>query len=216
MDTVILLLEPYRPWLMPVLAFLLLLVGIALVVATARIAKANRRLVATVEAQARHADRPIVVVRPMIDPVTMIIFLKIANIGRSPAENLELSMNKPFHQFGDRQRNRNVAGFHAFDNILPSFPPGQELSFHLGTGANLFGERRDEDATPPLFKVAAKYLYDGSLIEEETTLDLRQLYMNATMPIPLRQELENINRTLQEIASLWKNSSIADTEPTES
>ncbi len=202
-------LAPYKDYFFPASLVLLTLLATIYVVIGAvhagsvrRLVREQRELIAAMQAQAEAAIRPYIEVRTVIDPVTLLLVLQIRNGGRSAARDLRLSLDRPFYQFGQKREERNIARFHAFAQVVPSLAPGQELAFHLGTGASIFGENRRDDLTPSVFAVTARYRDDaGRELADETTVDLRALLMGASMATPLKQELEAINKSVQEAAA---------------
>ena len=71
------------------------------------ILRANRAAVAAMRDQMADQNRPYVHVSVQVRLGTPVLQLLVRNVGRSPAENLRLHIDRDFYQFGDRSEARN-------------------------------------------------------------------------------------------------------------
>jgi hypothetical protein len=101
---------------------------------TYHILGANRDTVRSMQEQTRILEeqnaalaRPLVSVSVLPQPGTIIFMLRIANVGRSAAELLRLTLDKDIYQFGDDAAEKN----------LPVLAPSGEIWFYLGTSINV-------------------------------------------------------------------------------
>lgn len=163
---------------------------------TARILRANREVIQLMKQEQDAQKRPYVVVSPFSVPRRDMLYLKIANLGRSPATNLKLSLSSPFYQFGKKQPETDLSTFWAFRSPVPSFAPGAEIIFYLANGLVLFGDKVDAAVTPLVFHVSASYDHEGKSIIESTTVDLNQFRGAALQPDPLAHELAELTKVL--------------------
>lgn len=163
---------------------------------THRIARSNERSAEIMARQTELLTRPYVEVSVFVPPKIPVLYLRIANTGKTAARNLRLTMDRPFHQYGEAKRS-NLAELSAFNQPIDSFPPGAELIFALAQGFVIFGENADPDITPPEFNVTASYEYENRTVTEVTHVELRP-YLGSTMePSPLIEELERIRKAIE-------------------
>ncbi len=59
-----------------------------------------------------------------LEPDNPIFYLRISNVGKTAANDLKLSLDKPFYPFGEKKEDNNLAECFAFKNVITSFPPG--------------------------------------------------------------------------------------------
>lgn len=167
-----------------------------------RILKANENVVSVMQAQHESMTRPYIIVRAFTDPGNPIIFLEIRNTGLTAATDLRLTLDRDFYQFGERPpQGRNLTDANAFQYPIESFPPGATLNFYLATGQNIFGEGANQDLTPGLFKVTARYSYTGKTVTEATAIDLKQFLGTRLDETELTQNLKEIKKALGGITS---------------
>ncbi len=195
---------------LPAGEFLNFLTG-ALVLITGFYAWVTHGILRITQDQTEAFNRPHVTIALYNLPRNPIIYLKIANTGRTSANNLRLTIDQDFFAFGERKEHRNIANFSAFKEEIQSFLPGAELIFALAQGFVLFGDEADPECTPTVFNVTATYSYAGKAVTETTTVDL-QPYFSAQLPPDsmidalkgIREELkhiEHIKGELQRIAA---------------
>ena len=158
---------------------------------THRIAKASEE---SVEAMAR----PYVTVAPYIRPHTPILYLRIENSGRTGAQNVRLTLDRDFFQFGENDRaEKNLRTRSAFTAPIDTLAPGHQLNFALGQGWVIFGENARPEITPPQFNVTAEYEYRGRNIVEVNRIDLRPYLGSEGERDPMVEELEQIRKEIE-------------------
>ena len=134
---------------------------------------ATRRSVETMRQQTDALSRPYVVVSPFVDSKYALLCLRVLNTGKTAAEHLRLTIDRPFYRFGSTAESENLASFAAFQNEIPSFAPGAELCFALAVGRTLLGDKADDDRTPKAFRITATYSFAGRTVTEPTEIDFR-------------------------------------------
>ena len=68
-------------------------------------------------------NRPIVSVSVQVRMGTPIVQLLIRTVGRSPAQNLRLRLDRNFFQYGEKGDGRNLAKQSAFSQAIDCLPP---------------------------------------------------------------------------------------------
>lgn len=190
-----------------ILTALLLVVTAFYAWATFNILKANQAIVTVMRDQIELQTRPYIQPSLFLVPESNIFCLRIRNIGKTAALDVQLSLDRDFYQFGEKRNERNLRTFKAFSQPIRSFPPTAELEFWLAQGPHLFGESNDESVTPRVFSVKAIYEFSGKRVEETTTLDL-QPYLNSDIPRnyvaheirELKRVLEDLKRNIENLA----------------
>ena len=164
---------------------------------TFNILKANERIVEKMHDQQEAMYRPYISISPVVYPENPIAFLKIKNTGLTAANNLRLSLDKDFFQFGEKKEERNLKSHSAFKDQITSFVHGAEIYFYLAQSFVIFGEKGGEDLTPPTFAVTAEYEYLGKKVTEKTVIDLCP-YLGAANPHdPLVRQLKDIKEAIE-------------------
>jgi hypothetical protein len=167
---------------------------------THRIAKATEASVAAINRQSEASLRPYITVAPFVRPKALFLYLRIANNGRTAADNLRLTLDHDFFQWGKKDHpERNLRTQSAFTHPIDSFAPGAELLFALGQGWVLFGADADPTSTPLQFNVMAAYEFFGKEVEETTHVDLRPFLGSEGEADPLVEELERIRKELEKL-----------------
>jgi hypothetical protein len=167
---------------------------------TLRIAKATEASVSMMNRQMEATTRPYITVSPFIRPKALFLYLRVSNTGRTAAENLRLTLDRDFFQWGSKEHPaKNLKTQSAFAQPIDSFAPGAELLFGLGQGWVLFGEDADQAVTPVQFSVTATYEFLGKTMEETTRVDLRPYAGSEGEADPLIEELERIRKELEEL-----------------
>ena len=161
---------------------------------TYRMAKASEASVEAMRNQSESLLRPYITVSPFIRANTPILYLRVKNTGKTGAQNLRLSIDRDFLQFGDRE---NLRALSAFTTPIDSLPPGAELIFGLAQGWILFGEKSKPDVCPSQFNVTASYDFSGKTVQEITQVDLRPYLGTEGEHDPIVEELEKIRRVLE-------------------
>src|SRR5947208_11651912 len=82
---------------------------------THKMAKASDASVQAVRDQSEAMLRPYVTVSPFVRPHTPFLYLRVENSGRTGAENLRLTIDRDFFQFGETDRSeKNLRTMSAF------------------------------------------------------------------------------------------------------
>jgi hypothetical protein len=168
--------------------------------ATFKIMQANQRTLTALQDQTDALLRPYVSISVVTLPNNVVFYLRIANTGKTGAENLRLTMDRDFYQYGQQSR-PNLRTIPAFQQPIEQLPPGTEISFGLAQGFVILGENADPSLTPPVFTITATYSYGQKTVTETTTIDLRPYMQGRTVPDPIVDELKQIReKALKDIA----------------
>lgn len=168
---------------------------------TYKMAKASEASVQAVREQSEAMLRPYVSISPYVRPHTTVLYLRIENTGRTAAENLRLSMDKDFFQFGEaKQLDHNLRTKAAFVDVIQSLPPGGKLIFALAQGFTIFAPDADSGVVPKQFAVTAAYGFTGKQVSETHRVDLRPYISSEGEQDPIVEELEK----LRKVAEKWK------------
>jgi hypothetical protein len=173
------------------------------------ILRANRAAVAAMRDQMADQNRPYVHVSVQVRLGTPILQLLVRNVGRSPAENLRLHIDRDFYQFGDRSEARNLAKRSAFTKPIDCLPPMSELLFDLGMGFKIFAADADPAVSPPTFVVSAEYGHGKRTYSEKTHVDLRP-YVGTSVPHhPVVEQLERVRESIDKLSDAAKQAATA-------
>lgn len=165
---------------------------------TYKMAKTSEASVQAVREQSEAMLRPYVTISPFVRPHTTILYLRIENTGKTAAEDLKLSIDKDFFQFGEaKQTTRNLRTMKAFVEPIKSLPPGGKLIFALGQGFVIFAESADQVVVPTQFAVTAEYHFGVRKISEVNHIDLRPFVGSEGEREPLVDEVEKIRQLLE-------------------
>ncbi|MDD2180444.1 hypothetical protein OIN59_23665 [Acidovorax sp. D2M1] len=168
---------------------------------TYKMAKASEASVQAVREQSEAMLRPYVSVSPYVRPHTTVLYLRIENTGRTSAENLQLSMDKDFFQFGEAKRpDHNLRTKAAFVDTIQSLPPGGSLVFALAQGFVIFAPGADVTVVPQQFSVTATHSFAGKQVIETHRIDLRPYIGSEGERDPVVDELEKLRKVAEE----WK------------
>jgi len=127
----------------------------------------TNRQVALLADQFRETNRPFVIAK--LGTYAGVIFsLEIENIGRSPATSLRLSLDKDFYPFGN---NKNLRELEAFNREIPTFAPGERMTFLLSQGHKMDNVIDGVDRTPSRFSVSAMYDFQSRAYAETYLID---------------------------------------------
>lgn len=85
---------------MELLTALLVIITAVYVILTHHIAQANRASVAAIREQTSALNRPYLVVNAILQKDLTNLYLRIANLGRTAATNLHLSLDRDFYRAG--------------------------------------------------------------------------------------------------------------------
>jgi len=156
-------------------------------------------------AQAAATSRPYISVRIRMRHDTLRV-LEIENIGKSPALDLVMALNKEFHIMGVTESER-IPGIHrafSFHNTIPVFSNGMKLLFPLATGDKLKDSSPDDPLIPLVFTLTATYGYAGQRYSEVHSIDLR-LFDNSMVEKNFELDrLSTISKSLESIAASVK------------
>ena len=166
--------------------------------ATYRILKANEGVVTAMREYLLAANRPYVTVTIFLRAANPIFYLSIKNIGKSPARDLLLKIDKDFWRFGERRNDKNIKSLNAFSKSIESLPPNAELQIALALGAQVFGAGSDPNVTPPVFTIEARYSGVGKQqYTEHTTVDLHAYLATDIPQDSLVSEAQGIRRAVE-------------------
>lgn len=172
--------------------------------ATYRILKANEHVVEAMREQAEATFRPYVIVTVRLEPDNPIFYLRVANIGRTAAANLRLTIDRSFFKFGEKGDKNDLASFSAFNRQIDSLPPDSEIIFGLAQGFVVFSPGADEAICPKRFTVTANYRFGEKQVEERHHIDLGP-YLHADVPQdPIVRKLRSINESLGNLTAVVK------------
>lgn len=168
---------------------------------THKMAKASEASVQAMREQSEAMLRPYVTISPYVRPHTTVLYLRIENTGRSAAENLRLSIDKDFFQFGEaKQPDHNLRTKSAFVEPIQSLPPSGKLVFTLAQGFIIFAPEADPNHVPQQFTITATYRFGEKEFTEANRIDLRPYIGSEGELDPVVEELEK----LRKVAEKWK------------
>ncbi len=180
-------------------------ITIILVIITGIYAYLTYRISKSTEASTIAAVRPYITIAPYIRAHTPFIYLRIKNTGKSSANNLCLTINKDFYQFGEANNpERNIKNLPSFQNAIDSFAPDMELSLALGQGWVILDES-NQNITPSQFTITSVYSYGLTKIKEEHRIDLRSYKGTEGERNVVAEELEKIRKEIEKIAKKGAN-----------
>lgn len=165
---------------------------------TFRIMMANERTVAVMRDQAETVSRPYITVNVFSVPNGVLFYLRIANTGRTGANNVRLSLDRDFYQYGQKNR-PSLRDATVFQQPIDQLPPGAELIFGLAQGFVVLGAEADPSVTPPVFSISATYSFGDKTVSEKTTIDLRPYKESMDPPSAVADELKKIREQLEKI-----------------
>lgn len=163
--------------------------------ATFRILRANEAVVAAMKEQTEAQLRPYVVVSASPRIGTTLLCLLIENVGRSPALNLRMKMDRDFFPHAEHREHENIAKLPAFAEPIRSLAPGAKIIFILGVGHTIFAAA--EELCPRVFTVSAEYGSGLRSYAEEHTVDLRPLMHSTVVHDPVAEEVEKLRKSLE-------------------
>jgi len=168
--------------------------------ATFKIMQANQRTLTALQDQTEATLRPYVSISAVTVPNNVVFYLRIANTGRTGADNVRLTMDRDFFQFGNSS-STNLRSITAFQQPIEQLPPGAELVFALAQGFVVLGEQANPTLTPPVFSITAAYSYGTKTVSETTVIDLRAYSHGQRLPDAVANELKEIReQSLKAIA----------------
>jgi hypothetical protein len=164
---------------------------------THRMAQTSQASVEEMRRQSEATFRPYIIVSSFVRPHTPLLYLRVANTGRNAAQNLKLSIDKDFYQFGEIQSDKNLKNKSAFNTPMDSFPPDSEIIFALAQGWVLFEGGGKPDICPSQFSITASYEFSGKKVEEHHNIDLRGYLGSEGNRDPLVEELEKLRKIIE-------------------
>lgn len=166
---------------------------------TYKMAKASEASVQAMREQSVAMFRPYVTVSSFVRPHTNVLYLRIENTGKATAENLCLSMDKDFFQFGkEKQPDHNLRVKTAFVEPIQSLPPGGKLVFALAQGSIIFAQNADPNVVPQQFTITATYNFGSQEFNELNRIDLRPYIGSEGELDPVVEELEKLRKVAEE------------------
>lgn len=163
---------------------------------TYRILERNSEMVAQMRAQHESFIAPIINASIKIKH-SSVLCLTVKNVGHSAAKNLRLSLDKDFHQFGSPDPQKNLRTYPMFNELIPSFSPGEEMFIMMVQGHEL----NDEKLNPKLFSVRARYEFGGKTIDQSHDINLEAFMKTGQDRDETLQEIEKIRKAVEKIAA---------------
>lgn len=167
-----------------------------LVLVTIYYAVQTHRTVSAMKEQNVRLIRPYISICPIRDGITF--HLRVENTGKTSADNLQLSIDRPFYCLDEEEA--NLKEQHLFTSGVASFSPGAEVNFLLGTTVQIFGKEDTHYPMPSKFEVTARYSYSGNEVVETTTVDLNQYAKKFAPQIGVTRHLRDAKKSLSSIA----------------
>lgn len=139
---------------------------------TFKILRANENVVQEMQKQYLEYIKPSIVANVSTFTSNICLFLRIANVGKSSASNVKLTLDRDFYKMGKRNEINNLRNHPAFSNPIEMFPPGTELLFYLAQSYIVLGDSADQSATPKKFKISIEYSFLNKIYNESVLIDL--------------------------------------------
>lgn len=159
---------------------------------TFRMMRASERSLQAMQDQSETSLRPYITVCAFTVPNNFLFFLRIANTGRTAAQNVRLELDRDFYQYGGKAGGVNLRSAMAFREPIQQLPPSAEIVFGLAEGFVILGEHNDPAVTPPVFAILATYSYGDRTVSERTIIDLRPYWAGMNAPDPIATELKKL------------------------
>lgn len=184
--------------IMEILTGILVLITAIYAYLTHRMAKSSEASVEAIKQQSEDTLRPYITITPFIRPQALCLYLRISNTGRTGAQNLQLTIDRDFFQWGKSdQAALNLRNHNTFSIPIDNFPPSAELLFALAQGFVLFNKSANPNITPLQFNITATYEFFGKTVKETNRIDLRPYFRTEGEYDPLVEELEKIRKVLE-------------------
>lgn len=162
---------------------------------TFRMVQTSESSVKAIYDQSEAMLRPYVVIEPYVRSHTQFLYLRIKNTGKTAAENLSITIDRDFFQFGEKRRNLREAT--AFNEPIDSLAPESEILFALAQGSMIFGGKGDMNLTPEKFEVSTEYQFADKTVSENHKIDLRPFKTSEGAKDPIVEELERIRKSIK-------------------
>lgn len=148
------------------------------------ILKANRAVVAAMQDQMEATLRPYVIAEVNTRPGSTLVQLVVKNSGRSAAEALRMSIDRPLVQKLDG-RAFDLRTLTLFSGVeVHSLAAGAELVHLIGIGHKLFNEA-GVHGMPETFVVTAQYKFGDRTYDERHTIDVRPMIHTSVKHDPI-------------------------------
>lgn len=164
---------------------------------TFKILKANEKVVQETQKQFETYIKPCIIVSVVTYTSNACLFLRVKNVGKSPASNLKLTLDRDFYKLGRKDEKRNLKNHPAFSRQIEMFAPEAELLFYLAQGFIIFGKDADSNVTPPVFSIGVKYDFSGKQYLEKVLVDLNPYIDSATPQDPVVSALGKIKEAIE-------------------
>ena len=162
---------------------------------TFKMLQANKEAIRVMKDQFQSTTRPYIVANVVVKPDAM-VELVIKNVGKSSAQNLKLTLDRPFYQHGED--GRNLQYYPAFSSEIDSLAPESSFSFSLVHGSRL-SEDSDEK-TPNRFEVIAVYNFNEIEFSERHKVDITPFLKSQVPTDQYLSVLGGIKQSLDQIA----------------
>src|SRR5690606_25615894 len=173
------------------------------------ILRANRATVTAMREQMADQNRPFITVTVQIRVGTPVIQLLVKNVGRSPAQNVTLRLDRDFFQFGEQDEGRNLAKQSAFSKSIDCLPPMSELLFDLNSDIERIKSDAYQKMRPHTFTVTVENLQAKTQYSEQHHVD-HSPYKSTSVPQhPIVEELDKVKKSIDKLTSTVKQSANA-------
>lgn len=161
------------------------------------IARSNTQMLDQVRKQIEAQTRPVVSVN--IETRHQTVFsIRISNRGNSPAQDVRISIDRPFFQFGETGDRRDISKFALFSEPIPTIAAGDGYLIDLAQGFNLNKKVGEDNISPDRFAIRVNYRYGDINYDEKFHIDLRH-YFQTHGRTTIVEQLEHIKKTLDKI-----------------
>ncbi len=167
--------------------------------------EAQMKAVQAIKEQTRSFYRPYIIARIDLEKGgerTLII----SNVGRTVAKNLHLWTDHDFvypggFQWESQGDEGKLARAYAFNNVIPTFGPGERLYFLIATGNAIAQHDPKYERHPQVFHVKATYELDGieEPVSEMMIVDMRRFHQSFVYEERSDKALDNIFEELQKV-----------------
>jgi hypothetical protein len=186
------------------LTLILVIVTTLYCVFTYQILQRNREIVTQMKAQYESFIEPSIAVTIEIKH-SIVVCLRIRNVGKSRAKNLRLALDRDFYQYGGAAEERNLRTFPTFQTTIPSFGPNDEIFFMLSQGFNLGKKHAERVITPYEFSIGVRYEFGGREIGEQHAINLHPYMKSMQDRSELVEEAEKIRKELEKANGMARN-----------
>lgn len=166
--------------------------------ASFQILRANREAVQAMHEQTEALLRPYIAVELTGRPGTTLLQLTVRNTGRSAAENLTMSIDRPVFARLDGPP-KNLQELPLFSSEEPTvLAAGAELHYLLGLGYKVFSDP-PEHRLPDTFVVSARYRSGKREFNELHPVGTRPLAHSAVQPDQVATAIEHAAKKLVQV-----------------